>query len=550
MNYQFIIVCFLVSLCSCKSTQKTVIPTWEAYDESAELAQNAAHKNGRMQYKLIQSKISDKNDLWSSIQNQISDFTEDDYINLKPLILEQDILTIQQHIRDNKLSYEGLAKWYLYRIAKFENDKDKTLHSIIALNPNAVVEAIAKDKNKTTDDHPMYGMPILLKDNINTKEMKTTAGAAILKDNQTGDAFIVDRLRSKGAIILGKANLSEWAYYLCNGCPLGYSAVGGQTLNPYGRMKFETGGSSAGSGTTTAANYAVAAVGTETSGSILSPSSQNSVVGLKPTIGLLSRSGIVPISSTLDTPGPMTRSVIDNAIFLDAMLGFDKADAVMTKNANMTIDIDKIRNSSLRGIRLGANKSFMETDSLYRTTVQFLQSSGIEVIEFDPVEVSLKGFLSILDGDMKVDLPKYLAQETSSNITVRSVKEIVDFNRKDTLINVPYGQSLFEGIVDFKLRPKALNLIKSRLEKEGRKYFDTPMAEHNLDAVLSINNYNAAFAAVAKYPCLTIPMGYKASGEPSNLTFTAKQFEEHKLLEIGYAYEKLRKSRKMPNEYR
>lgn len=550
MNYKQLIICVLVCLVSCKTKEKTVIPIWQAYDESTELAQNAAHENKRMQYKLIQSKISDKNELWSAIKHQISDFSKEDYLSLKPLILEQDIPAIQQHIRDKNLSYERLTKWYLYRIAQFENDRAKTLHSIIALNPNAVKEAKARDKNMSTSDHPIYGMPVLLKDNINTKEMKTTAGAAILKDNQTGDAFIVDRLQSNGAIILGKTNLSEWAYYLCNGCPLGYSAVGGQTLNPYGRMKFETGGSSAGSGTTTAANYAVAAVGTETSGSILSPSSQNSVVGLKPTIGLLSRTGIVPISSTLDTPGPMTRSVIDNAIFLDAMLGFDEADALFGKRVDIKIDIDKIKKSSLRGFRLGANTAFMESDSLYRTTIKFLQNSGVEVIEFNPIEISLKGFLSILDGDMKIDLPKYLANEASANITVRSVKDIVDFNRQDTLLNVPYGQSLFEGIVDYDVTPEELEEIKSRLEKEGRRYFDTPMAEHNLDAILSINNYNAAFAAVAKYPCLTIPMGYKASGEPANLTFTAKQFEEPKLLEIGYAYEKLRKVRKMPKDYR
>ena len=147
--------------------------------------------------------------------------------------------------------------------------------------------------------------------------MPTTTGAFALENNKnTEDAFIVTKLKENGALILGKANLSEWAYYFCSGCPVGYSAIGGQTLNPYGRKIFETGGSSSGSGVTVAANFAVAAVGTETSGSILSPSSQNSVVGLKPTIGLLSRTGIVPISSTLDTPGPLTKSVTDNAIFL------------------------------------------------------------------------------------------------------------------------------------------------------------------------------------------------------------------------------------------
>jgi len=236
----------------------------------------------KMQYKLIQSKFLDKNEIWKTVADQIAYFSEEDYEKLEPLILEQDIPTIQSHIQSGRLSYEKLTQWYLYRIVKFENDKNKTLHSIIALNPNAVEEARERDKNiGDKKNHPIYGMPILLKDNINTSEMKTTAGAHALLENKTEDAFIVKQIKAKGGIILGKANLSEWAYYFCKGCPVGYSAVGGQTLNPYGRKIFETGGSSSGSGTTMAANYAAAAVGTETSGSILSPSSQNSIVGLK-----------------------------------------------------------------------------------------------------------------------------------------------------------------------------------------------------------------------------------------------------------------------------
>ena len=158
-------------------------------------------------------------------------------------------------------------------------------------------------------------------------DMATTAGAVALKDNTTDDAFMVNQLKSKGALILGKANLSEWAYFFCGDCPSGYSAVGGQTLNPYGRRIFDTGGSSSGSAVSVAANFCAAAIGSETAGSILSPASQNSVVGLKPTIGLVSRSGIVPISSTLDTAGPITKTVRDNAIVLDAIYGYDKSDS-------------------------------------------------------------------------------------------------------------------------------------------------------------------------------------------------------------------------------
>jgi len=335
-----------------------------------------------MQYKLIQSKFLDKNEIWKSVADQIAYFSEAEYQTLMPLILEQDILTMQRHIKTGKLTYEKLTQWYLYRIVKYENDKDKSLHSIIALNPNAVEEARQNDQNKSDHDHPLYGMPILLKDNINTAGMKTTAGAHALIDNQTDDAFIVERIKAKGGIILGKANLSEWAYFFCGGCPVGYSAVGGQTLNPYGRKIFESGGSSAGSGTTMAANYAAAAVGTETSGSILSPSSQNSIVGLKPTIGLLSRSGIVPISSTLDTPGPMTRNVSDNAILLSAMAGEDAADVATKGNPTDKTYWDNFEGASLKGLRLGANKRFLE-DSIYNLTIEKLKTFGVTIIEFD-----------------------------------------------------------------------------------------------------------------------------------------------------------------------
>jgi len=530
---------------SCKEKIKTTIPVWAPYDESQEITNNADHESPRMQYKLIQSKFLDKNEIWKVVGNQIAYFSEEDYQNLKPLIFEQNIPTIQSHIQSGKLTYEKITQWYLFRIAKFENNKEKSLHSIIAINPNAVAQAKERDKNKSKNDHPIFGLPVLLKDNINTAEMKTTAGAHALIDNQTDDSFIVKRIKSKGGIILGKANLSEWAYYFCNGCPLGYSAVGGQTLNPYGRGVFETGGSSAGSGTTMAANYAVAAVGTETSGSILSPSSQNSVVGLKPTIGLLSRSGIVPISSTLDTPGPMTRSVIDNAIFLSAMTGEDELDATTKDNPKNVKYWEEVKSLSLKDLRLGANKQFLE-DSIYNLTVEKLKSLGATIIEFEPEEMNFEGFRTVLNADMKVDLPHYLKDFAGSNVKVTSVKDVVDHNLKDTLQRAPYGQGIFEEIVVEDISNEDFAKLKMRFLKDGKNYFDKPMDEFNLDAILSINNYNAGHAAMAKYPCLTVPMGYKENGEPISLTFTAKSFQEDKLLKIGYAFEKATKIRKVP----
>lgn len=533
---------------ACKPQPKTTIASWTAYDETEELAENADHKSQKMRYKLIQSRILDKNEIWKNVSDQISNFSEDDYQELKPFIFEQDIPTIQSHIQSGSLSYEKLTQWYLYRIVKYENDRDKTLNAIIAINPNAVSEARKKDKNKSTLDHPIYGMPILLKDNINFEGLATTAGTHVLKNNYTSDAFIVERIKEQGGIILGKANLSEWANFLCSGCPNGYSAVGGQTLNPYGRKIFDTGGSSSGSGASIAANYAAAAVGTETSGSILSPASKSSLIGLKPTVGLLSRGGIVPISSTLDTPGPMTRNIIDNAILLSAMSGEDSLDPATKNNPKDKKYWQDLQSGDLNGLRFGVIKYLLK-DSIYKLTIEKIVSLGGIAIEFEPTKVNFDGFGDLLSADMRIDLPNYIINYAAQNISLRSMEDIVDYNKQDTLVRIPYGQARFEGATKVGISPEDLIKIKKRLHQEGVRYFETPMVEHRLDVILSINNRGASYAAAAEYPCLTIPMGYSEKGEPSNLTFIARPFEEDKLLKMGFAFEQATKIRKFPKGY-
>ena len=500
-----------------------------------------------MQFKLFQSKYIDMNKVFKPFEKELSYFSEENYAALKPLILEQDIPTLQKHVKTGRLSYEKLTLFYLYRIRKFESDSLKSLNSIISLNPTILEEARARDKNKKINaEFTIYGMPVLLKDNINTKDMPTTAGAIALVENKnTQDAFIVQKLRDRGALILGKVNLSEWAYFFCSGCPLGYSAVGGQTLNPYGRGIFETGGSSAGSGVTIAANFAVAAVGTETSGSITSPSSLNSIVGLKPTIGVLSRTGIVPISSTLDTPGPMTKSVIDNAILINAMRGFDKRDTASKK-----MEQDYFQNgfnSNFKGIKLGVLKPLL-SDSIYQTTIGKLKKAGVVIVEIIPLEISFDGFITLLNIDMKYDLPSYLSKNAAKNISITSVADIVLFNSQDSILRAPYGQQLFDGILADNTTLGELELIKSKLRREGEKYLQV-LKDEKLDAILSINNYHSGIAAVAKHPTLTVPMGYRESGEPASLTFIGAPFSERKLLEIGYGFEQLTKARKLPKNY-
>jgi amidase len=534
---------------SCSQKPKTVISTWIPYDESAELAENAGHESGKMRFKLIQSKVLNKNDIWKNVSPLIRNFSEEDYQKLKPLIFEQDIPTIQTNIRSGALTYEALTQWYLYRIVRYENDKDKFLNAIIDINPDAVSEARKRDRNKSAAGHPIYGMPVLLKDNINVEGMATTAGADALRNNYATDAFIVQRIKEKGGIILGKTNLSEWANFLSRNCPNGYSAVGGQTLNPYGRKKFDTGGSSSGSAVAIAANYAAAAVGTETSGSILSPSGKNSVAGLKPTVGLLSRGGIVPISGTYDTPGPMTRNLIDNAILLSAMTGEDNADpATMNRPANKKY-WEELKTGTLKGLRFGVMKAFLN-DSLYKRAIELIVSSGGVAIEFEPQQIDFENFSKVLAADMKVDLPRYLNKYASDKVIFRSVSDIVDFNNKDSLIRIPYGQTLFTGIVKENISEDDLNQLKTKLHNAGVNYFEKPMSENKLDAILSISNRSAGYAAVAEYPCLTVPMGFTKSGEPASLTFIARPFDEDKLLKMGFAFEQATKLRKVPEEYK
>ncbi|MEM8509044.1 MAG: amidase family protein [Bacteroidota bacterium] len=557
ITYKFLTFLVLFLVLSCKevgSPGTTVaeveeeVLLWTPYNDSAEVAANADHEKERMRYKFIQSKVLDKNEVFMPLYSEVSEFPSERYAMMTPLVIEQDIPTIQKHISDGKFSYEELVLFYLTRIYNYEIPNTTTLNTVIALNPRILEQARGLDAD-ASGHHLIYGMPILLKDNIGAAPMKTTAGAIALGDNETDDAFIVERLREKGALILGKVNLSEWANFICD-CPNGQSAIGGQTLNPYGRRVFDTGGSSAGSGTSVAANYAVAAVGTETSGSILSPSGQNSVVGLKPTIGLLSRTGIVPISSTLDTPGPMTKTVIDNGILLDAMRGYDEKDEKSVQ-ADWQSDWYKAENATLTGKRLGVLKNYMENDSLYRTTMEQLEKSGATVITFEPPEVQFDGFLSILNIDMKNDLPRYIATQVRNQeaLGLTNVADVARYNLKDSLVRIPYGQARFDGILADTTSAEGLLEIKQRLQANGRKYFNTPMAEHQLDAVVSINNYDAGVAAVAEYPALTVPMGYRDSGEPVNITFIAKQFQEGKLYQLGAAFESATQARKIPEGY-
>lgn len=547
------------ALFSCKNEAPTATVdtspryVWEAYNDSLDIAKTQALENSRMHLKLVNAKGLDKNDIWKDLNGEINTLSRKRISEISPLILEQDIPTIQKHVKNGDYSYEELTLFYLNRIARFESDNDLALNGVIALNKEAVKEARVLDtKDKSTiDEYSVYGMPILLKDNIGAAGMPTTAGSLALTDNNAGDAFITKRLREENAIILGKANLSEWAYFLCSGCPVGYSAVGGQTINPYGRLQFESGGSSSGSGVSVAANYAVAAIGSETSGSILSPSSQNNLVGLKPTIGLLSRSGIVPISSHLDTPGPMTKNVVDNAIVLQALTGKDAADSYSYASTGNYVQAAK--EGTLEGKYLGVIKGYFQ-DSTYAAAINKLKETKATLVEVDMERVNMPGFLSILNIDMKNDLPAYYDAEVALSVKNRNIEELISFNNQDSLARIPYGQQLFKGIVADSTTDTELKAIKENLMEVAQAYFQDALSKHpeagrQLDAILSINNYDAGYAAAAHYPALTLPMGFSSEGEPKGITIITPSKNEEVIYNIAVGVESTLNARTLPERY-
>lgn len=530
--YSLIVFFFLTS---CKTQVQSNDSSTQGIVETAISSEDSS------KYKVLDSKYITRNSVFENIKVDEKRFRESEKLNT--LILEKSIPDLQQAIDKGLFTYEDLTIFYLNRIYKYDRNTENSLNAVIALNPEAMAQARALDKKRSTKNrmqqspYRLEGMPILLKDNINTAIMPTTAGAAVLQKNQTTDAELVKRLKEAGAIILGKANLSEWAYFFCGDCPSGYSAVGGQTLNPYGRKVFDTGGSSSGSGVAVAANFAVAAVGSETSGSILSPSSQNSVVGLKPTVGTISGAGVIPISSYLDTAGPMTRNVVDNAILLQAM-------------ATKAVDYVKVvQDASLKDVRLGYFIRYMEIP-LYATAITDLQQQGAVMVEMQPERLRLDGFLTLLNVDMIKDLPDYFNTAGQNSFKGWDLKRVMQWNKQDSLRSMPYGQKLFQGILDEKMTTATdITALKERLTTTAQAHLSGIMKTYDIAGFVSVNNYNAGEAAVAFYPGISVPMGYNDKQEPMGLTFFAPSGEELKLYTWAAAYEQATKKRKQPVNY-
>src|SRR5665647_514259 len=485
---------------------------------------------------------------------------------------EYTIDQLQQGYRNGDFTITEVVQAYLDRINTID-DNGPMLNAVIQVNPDALTIAAELDRElkEGKSRGPMHGVPVLLKDNIDTHDnMETTAGSRALRGSHPPlDSFVAKKLREAGAVIIGKANLSEWANFRGNLSSSGWSGVGGQTKNPY-ILDRNPCGSSSGSGVAVSANLCMTAVGTETNGSIVCPSTANGIVGIKPTVGLLSRTGIVPILFTQDTPGPMARTVRDAAIMLGTMTGIDPADSkTAASEGEMLNDYTPfLKEDGLMGKRIGWYTSGRgqnyKVDTLMQQAVDYIKSRGAEVIELEDIysrEVESLSF-EVLLYEFKDGLNKYFTS-LGDKAPVKNVEELIEFNKNDTLELRYYDQELLleaqrKGSVESKEFQDILAKMNRLVREEG---IDKVMAENNLDAFMAPTGSPAwktdlingdAFvlsssspAAISGYPNITVPMGL-VEGLPVGISFFGRAWSEPLLLEIAYAYEAGTKNRTAP----
>jgi amidase len=540
----------LLGGCAPEARQDPVAPFWSSYDESSEVTALAELPDKDLHFTQLNSSLRDKNTLWNHYTAELSAFGTAEYQRLQPLILEASVHELQQAVAEGRLSYEALTLFYLYRIRAIEGDRARYLNAVIATNPLALEQARAADQalrngGVKPDPDSLFGIPVLLKDNIAASGMATTAGAAVLQHNMSANAFVVDRLLEHGAVILGKTNLSEWAYFFCDDCPSGWSAIGGQTLNPYGRFAFGTGGSSSGSGAAAAANLAAVTVGSETSGSILSPASRHGAVGFKPTTGRLSRSGVIPISSTLDTTGPITRSVRDAISLFNAMEGLDTNDFAMDPAHIGPLDYSAL---SLTGQKLGYVSDWLE-QPMYASAIMRLQAAGASMIAVDLPRLALEGFDTFLGGEMRRDLAGWLQRYGSVEPMPTGVADVVAFNNTNPPTYAPYGQALFEQMQALPLSDSEVAVLGESLQSSATAALAALYTDNALDALLLLDNRSAGLAALANYPALTLPLGLDEQGQPHGLTLVKPGWEEQALVSLALSVEQLVGARSAPAAY-
>lgn len=476
----------------------------------------------------------------------------------KEWIVEADIRALQKAMEAGEIRAVELVAFYLERIEKL----NKIINAVLEINPDAlqIAQALDDERLKQGSRGQLHGIPILLKDNIDTGDrMHTSAGSLALAQSRAAeDAFIAAKLRESGAVLLGKVNMTEWANFMSGPMPSGYSSRGGQVLNPYGPGQFEVGGSSSGSGAATAASFAAAAIGTETSGSIVNPAHHNSLVGLKPTVGLLSRIGIIPISHSQDTPGPMARTVMDAALLLGALTGVDPRDPLsLASEGNRHAHRDYttyLDANSLQGARIGIPRRFYkelsdEARIIAENAIQVLREQGAVVI--DPVSLpceQAEWTSEVLRYEFKKDLNDYLSKLDAS-IPVHTLQEVIAFNNEHAEKALVYGQNTLiwsDETSGTLTEDEYLHNLAHYQELTRSCGIDHVIEEHQLDALLFPGDEGYDIAARAGYPLLNVPAGYTAEG-PMGIMFAAGAFSEGKLLALGYAFEQATKHRRAPN---
>lgn len=485
---------------------------------------------------------------------------------------EYDIAQLQSGYKSGEFSIPDVVSAYINRIQSIDQAGPQ-LNSIIQINPDAI--AIAQELDEELKNGkirgPLHGVPIVLKDNIDTYDkMETTAGSrALLGSHPLQDSFVAQQLRKAGAVIIGKANLSEWANFRGEMSSSGWSGVGGQTKNPYDITRNPC-GSSAGSGVAVSANLTMLAIGTETNGSIVCPSTANGIVGIKPTVGLVSRSGIIPISFTQDTAGPMARTVRDAAICLGVLAVPDANDS-KTQDSNRKAFADYtqfLTDDGLKGKRLGLYMAPMgrnhKVDKVMNEAIEFMRSEGAEIVEIPRIGVDEVGRWSfeIMLFEYKDGLNRYF-KSLGPNAKIKRLEDLIDFNNKDTLEMKYYNQRYLEMALD---KPGLdSDEYKETLEKlmKGTRQdgIDKVMDEHKLDAIIAPTGGPAwktdwtngdsghigssSPAARSGYPNITVPMGF-IDGLPVGVSFFGRAWSESLLLEIAYAYEQGTQHRKAP----
>ncbi|WP_373067858.1 amidase [Gemmatimonas sp.] len=487
---------------------------------------------------------------------------------------ELSIADLQSRMTKGTLTSRALTAAYLSRIASVDRS-GPTLNAVIEMNPDALTIAAQRDAERRAGKvlGPLHGIPVLIKDNIDSADrMQTTAGSlALVGKPAPGDAFIVQRLREAGAVLLGKTNLSEWANFRSTRSTSGWSGRGGQTRHPY-VLDRNPCGSSSGTGSAISANLAAVGIGTETDGSIICPSSICGLVGIKPTVGLWSRSGIIPISSSQDTAGPMARTVSDAAVLLGALTGVDARDRATADSAgksatDYTTFLDA---KSLQGARIGVARNMVGfhplTDAAFERAIDALRKAGAVIV--DPANVPTVGKydeaeLDVLLYEFKAGVNAYLAAR-GATVSVRTIDDVIAFNRANAGAEMPYfAQEQMEraqtmGSLDDAKYRDAVATCRRLSRDEG---IDAIMAQHSLDAIVAPSNGpswptdlingdrysggNSSVAAVAGYPSITVPMGF-ADALPLGVSFIGRAWSEGRLIGLAFAFEQATQARRAP----